>query len=282
MANEYKLSYTGSEINEKLAKIDELDTKSTATNLVNGSATGALAGVGSSATQQYAFAEGFGNTASGYFSHAEGNKTNASGGSSHAEGYNVTASGSNQHAQGKYNIADTVSAHIVGNGTANTPSNAHTLDWEGNAWFAGDVYVGSTGGINRDDGSRKLATVADLEDAIATIPTPDVSGQISQHNTDTSAHSDIRDVANYASRMANNAQSNVNSMSKTIDEVLDTANVALSQAKAAQITASTAEMKANSAQSAADSKAPMYTYGTEDLTAGSSPLETGKLHFVYE
>lgn len=29
-------------------------------------------------------------------------------------------------------------------------------------------------------------------------------------------------------------------------------------------------------------KAPAYTYGTEDLTAGTSPLETGKLYFVYE
>ena len=29
-------------------------------------------------------------------------------------------------------------------------------------------------------------------------------------------------------------------------------------------------------------KAPMYTYGTADLTAGVTPLETGKLHFVYE
>lgn len=28
--------------------------------------------------------------------------------------------------------------------------------------------------------------------------------------------------------------------------------------------------------------APAYTYGTEDLTSGSSNLETGKLHFVYE
>lgn len=29
-------------------------------------------------------------------------------------------------------------------------------------------------------------------------------------------------------------------------------------------------------------KAPAYTYGTEDLQAGTSPLETGKLYFVYE
>ena len=28
--------------------------------------------------------------------------------------------------------------------------------------------------------------------------------------------------------------------------------------------------------------APAYTYGTEDLTAGTSSLETGKLYFVYE
>ena len=29
-------------------------------------------------------------------------------------------------------------------------------------------------------------------------------------------------------------------------------------------------------------KTPDYEYGTEDLTAGTSPLETGKLYFVYE
>jgi hypothetical protein len=37
-------------------------------------------------------------------------------------------------------------------------SNASTLDWEGNAWFAGDVYIGSTEGYNKDEGSKKLAT----------------------------------------------------------------------------------------------------------------------------
>lgn len=31
-----------------------------------------------------------------------------------------------------------------------------------------------------------------------------------------------------------------------------------------------------------ESGATMFTYGTSDLTAGSSPLETGKLYFVYE
>ena len=48
--------------------------------------------------------------------------------------------------------------HITGNGTSSVPSNAHTLDWNGNAWYSGDVYVGSTSGTNKDEGSKKLAT----------------------------------------------------------------------------------------------------------------------------
>lgn len=35
-------------------------------------------------------------------------------------------------------------------------------------------------------------------------------------------------------------------------------------------------------ESVVNEKAPAYTYGTEDLTAGVSPLESGKLYFVYE
>jgi len=54
-------------------------------------------------------------------------------------------------------------AHIVGNGTSNTDrSNAHTLDWDGNAWFSGDVYVGGT---SQDDG-EVLAKMSEV------IPTP--------------------------------------------------------------------------------------------------------------
>ena len=50
-------------------------------------------------------------------------------------------------------------ALIVGNGNSDDKrSNAHTLDWEGNAWFAGNVYVGSTSGTNKDEGSVRLAT----------------------------------------------------------------------------------------------------------------------------
>lgn len=48
--------------------------------------------------------------------------------------------------------------HIVGNGDRDKRSNAHTLEANGTAWYAGDVYVGSTSGTNKDEGSKKLAT----------------------------------------------------------------------------------------------------------------------------
>ena len=104
---------------------------------------------------KYSFAECRNTTASGYASHAEGTDTTASGENSHAEGGDTTASGyashaegvgtkasSNyQHVHGKYNIEDTSDtyAEIVGNGAAFEKSNAHTLDWYGNAWYAGTV-----------------------------------------------------------------------------------------------------------------------------------------------
>ena len=49
---------------------------------------------------------------------------------------------------------------VVGNGTSDSKrSNAHTIDWNGNGWYQGDVYVGGT---NQDDG-EKLAKMSDLE-----------------------------------------------------------------------------------------------------------------------
>lgn len=115
------------------------------------------------ASGHQAHAEGSNTIASGTDAHAEGGNTIASGLDSHAEGIGTIASGTNQHVQGKFNIEDTSMLHIVGNGDYDSHyeivrSNAHTLDWSGNAWFAGDVYVKSTSGTNKDSGSKKLAT----------------------------------------------------------------------------------------------------------------------------
>ena len=99
-------------------------------------------GDSATASGNYSHAEGNSTTASGNSSHSEGDNTTASGYASHAEGYYTKACSSYQHVQGKYNIEDSSNtyAHIVGNGNSdNTLSNAHTLDWSGNAWFAGTV-----------------------------------------------------------------------------------------------------------------------------------------------
>lgn len=110
----------------------------------------------------YSHAEGWDTEITGDYSHAEGWLTKVTQNYSHAEGHHTIAAGECQHVQGRTNIEDAegVYAHIVGNGNyvSGRYSNAHTLDWDGNGWFAGDVYVGSTSGINKDEGSKKLAT----------------------------------------------------------------------------------------------------------------------------
>lgn len=99
-------------------------------------------------------AEGFNTKASGGRSHAEGDQTESYGANSHAEGYNTKAYGDNSHVQGKYNIIDRENkyVHIVGNGTDETYSNAHTIDWNGLGWFAGGLKIGGTG---QDDTSAE-------------------------------------------------------------------------------------------------------------------------------
>lgn len=87
-------------------------------------------------------AEGDNTIASGESSHAEGSVTKASGHASHAEGSYTEASGRYQHVQGIYNVVDKNNeyAHIVGGGVSeNERKNIHTLDWEGNAEYAGDI-----------------------------------------------------------------------------------------------------------------------------------------------
>lgn len=104
------------------------------------------------------------NSADGVYSHAEGHETTASGDYSHAEGYNTTASGECSHVEGKYNLIDTNNqyVHIIGNGTSlNARSNAYTVDWHGNAWYKGKVYIG---GNSQDDGLELTGiTVNDFE-----------------------------------------------------------------------------------------------------------------------
>lgn len=87
-----------------------------------------------------AYATGDHTTAWGYASTAEGNYTEAFGDSCRAQNIGTTANGNGQTALGRYNVPDTTSAVIIGNGTSNTArSNALTVDWNGNVSAAGDV-----------------------------------------------------------------------------------------------------------------------------------------------
>lgn len=136
-------------------------------------------GENTTAENEWSHAEGKDTNTKGLASHAEGIKTIAQGNFSHAEGRFTVALGENQHVEGILNIEDTISLHIVGNGTytessgQKTKSNAHTLDKLGNAWFAGNVYVGSTSGTNKDDGSKKLATEEYVNNKTTTITVDD-------------------------------------------------------------------------------------------------------------
>lgn len=127
-------------------------------------------------------AEGSGTIASGDTSHAEGCNTIASGRFSHVEGFSTIASSDNQHVQGKFNIEDKTNkyAHIVGNGDVSNKSNAHTLDWEGNAWFAGKLSQEGTPTEDKD-----LATKKYLDDKINnTLVTTNISGTTLSLTTD--------------------------------------------------------------------------------------------------
>lgn len=100
-----------------------------------------------------AHAEGVQTRANGVNSHAEGDGALASGHVSHAEGYGTEAAGEYQHVQGKHNVVDEANkfADIVGNGVdILNKSNAYALDWDGNLYLKGGVYVNcnadSTGG----------------------------------------------------------------------------------------------------------------------------------------
>ena len=117
-----------------------------------------------------AHAEGDNSYATGYISHAEGYYTVASQEGAHAEGKYTYASSAYQHTQGKFNISDNqgVYAHIVGNGTSNNDrSNAHTLDWNGHAWYAGSVSAGTTATPAAVVNDNDLTTKAYVDNAIS-------------------------------------------------------------------------------------------------------------------
>lgn len=126
-------------------------------------------GTGNMALREGSHAEGRSNLAQGPASHAEGRDTKAVGVASHAEGRKTIAGSSYQHVQGVYNIEDSDGkyAHIIGNGSARGRANAHTVDWDGNAWFSGNIKIGGTG--QDDENAKALATQDYVNAAVSNV-----------------------------------------------------------------------------------------------------------------
>ena len=116
-------------------------------------------GYNSQAVGDCSHAEGADTKASGAKSHAEGEFTRAEGAQSHSEGYRTVAKGACCHVQGRCNTIDNNSKylHIVGNGVSDSNrKNCHTIDWQGNTWYSGNLYIG---GISQDDTEAYIANV---------------------------------------------------------------------------------------------------------------------------
>lgn len=133
------------------------------------------------------FVSGTGNYSKGYASHVEGASNQMGGKYAHAEGaYNEnygyachvegrgniadggrgSSTGKPQHVEGQYNVQDGTQtyAHIVGNGTSKSDrSNAHTLNYNGTAWYANAVKVGGTS----ETDAKTLATEEFVTNAIS-------------------------------------------------------------------------------------------------------------------
>ena len=147
-------------------------------------------------------AEGIYTVATGNYSHAEGRYTEAANMCSHASGCANVIGGlyPDWVSGGSYQVGDRVRrgvsgyelldqtgagdypwnsdkwkklpsngpvAFVIGNGdaSANTRSNAYTLDWDGNAHFAGDVFINSS---SDGTGGTKLPDTTNIINYIST------------------------------------------------------------------------------------------------------------------
>lgn len=161
---------------------------------------------GNIASGKYSHAEGQQTKALGDWSHAENRWTSANDLYTHAEGFRTIASSSFQHVQGKNNIEDTEDkyAHIVGNGVLWTKrSNAHTLDWDGNAWFAGNIKIGGSG--YDDTSAVEVATKDYVSSPCVVIPTNKIMKYGYNDETNSVLVANIKDI--YSSQIIAEAYS---------------------------------------------------------------------------
>ena len=188
MATEFKLSYTGSQINEKLRKIDSLAEKSEiptkTSQLTNDS--GFLTSIPSE-----------------YVTESELN----------AKGYLTEHQDLSDYAL-KSEIPDTLS-DLEDDATHRTVTDAEKSIWSSKSDFSGD-YNDLTNKPTIPSISG-LASESYVDTKIAAIPTPDVSGQINTHNTATDAH-------NYLRLLVEGLTTRLNTLANSDDTTLDQMN----------------------------------------------------------
>ena len=257
-------------------------------------------------------------TASGYASHVEGGGCHTTGSCTHAEGLATTASGAQSHVEGRYtiaaggaqhvegiaNIEDTSDTyiHIAGNGSYTERSNAYTLDWNGNGWFSGDVYVGSTSGTNKDEGSKKLATEDFVRELVGesdsdtmpyVIQASCTEGNLIKHQIETEIVP-VDETTPYvmimwsAAPYAQGGATTVNGLQYIVkyndgSDPVDgawtgDAPVILSVDPINKIL----YLPGSAPAASSDSTDEHYTYSDTDIIPGVTELATGMLYFVYE
>lgn len=165
-----------------------------------------------------------------------------------------------QGATGPQGISITSIQRTAGNGAAGT-TDTYTITLSNGQRSTFQVRNGADGkGVGDmlkrvyDPQNKAQDVFAYVDRKVGDIPTPDVSVQISAHNTSSTAHQDIRTALNGKAPATH------------------THTPASIGAASAAHTHTPASIGA----------APAYTYGTTDLTAGRSALSNGTLYFQYE
>lgn len=225
----------GRVLNEKISSVT--------TNLVNGSGTSAIKGI---------------------------NTIDASGPYSFAEGYETQAYSKSLHVEGEYNILEKTVAergnyiHIAGNGTSDSErSNAYTLDWDGNGWFAGNLEAD---GGELDVGSKDFSSNLALMRFNST--------DLTNSQVETVLMNNIIEPGFYITMSIQKEGEDVPTVFTPID---------ITEEGVKLETALSIESGGTGASTAAEALQNLgITYGTEDLEAGVSSLETGKVYLVYE
>lgn len=161
-------------------------------------------GQGSEAPGENAIAMGGLTKASGECATATGSRAHAKGKNSFAMGRNTYAGSANQFVSGVANLIDTSNkyVHIVGNGleNASSRSNAYTLDWNGNAWFAGDITIGAN--EDKVDVETKIETLSDITHTFEFLNTHNTEKRLSKVTSISFVMEDGEYVENYTSGLS--------------------------------------------------------------------------------